>query len=101
MSKFFFGLNTLLVPELCQLYFLVPEFQFASQMIPQFLKKSPDWHLNKVFHPKTNGLPRHCYLAPLGTQHLFLATCQHPYNCQITQILAHHILTSFTDFGGK
>jgi hypothetical protein len=27
-----------MVPKFSQLYFLVSEFQFASQMIPQFLK---------------------------------------------------------------
>jgi hypothetical protein len=32
----FLGLNTFLVPEFWKLYFLVPEFQFASQMIHQF-----------------------------------------------------------------
>jgi hypothetical protein len=30
------GLNTFLVPEFWKFYFLVPKFQFASQMIPQF-----------------------------------------------------------------
>jgi hypothetical protein len=37
--KLFLGLNTFLVPEFSQLYFLVIEFQFASQIIPQFWKK--------------------------------------------------------------
>jgi hypothetical protein len=50
---------------------------------------------------KTNGPPRHCHLVPLETRHISLATCQHPHNYQITQTLLHHILTSFSDFGGK
>jgi hypothetical protein len=32
------GLNNFLVPEFWKFYFLVSEFQFASEMIPQFWK---------------------------------------------------------------
>jgi len=39
MITYNLGLNILLVPEFWQLYFLVFEFQFALQMVPQFLKK--------------------------------------------------------------
>jgi hypothetical protein len=34
------------------------------------------------------------------TRHMSLLTYQHLHNCQITQTLAHHTPTSFTDFGG-
>jgi len=64
-------------------------------------EKIPNWYLSQVFRQKTNGPLSHCHLAPLGTRHMSLATCQNPHNCQITQTLPHHIPTSFTDFGGK
>jgi len=34
------GLNTFLVLEFWKLYFLIPEFQFASQIVSPFWKKT-------------------------------------------------------------
>jgi hypothetical protein len=44
-------------------------------------RKRSNWYPSQVFRPKINCPPHHCHLAPLGTQHLSLTTCQHPYNC--------------------